>query len=57
MTESIPTAKRPTQTLRHRLDAIRRRQRAAHHRAHEFTVRRLEARLVSRRVETKEHDG
>jgi len=51
MTESAHTDRKPFQTLRRRLDAIRRRQRAARGQSHEFVVQRLEAKLISRRGE------
>jgi len=58
MTESIPTTGRSIKTLRRRLDAIRRRQRASPQRAHEFAVRRLEASLVSRKkIKSKIEQG
>ena len=49
MTTFTHTDEKPIQTLRRRLDAICRRQRASRYQAHEFAMRRLEAKLVSRK--------
>jgi hypothetical protein len=50
MAEGDETTERHVQTLRCRLDAIGRRQRASCRQAHEFALRRLNARLVSSEV-------
>lgn len=50
MTESVPPTERILRTFRGQLEAIRRR-RAARRETHEFAMRRLEAKLVSREAE------
>jgi len=55
MTVAARVDERPIKVLRRRLESIRRR-RAARRETYEFTMKRLEARLLSREAEVDDDD-